>query len=74
MKRPLVENTPEGRCELSSPTAMPRAVGFLFNSKMMMQANCRGYVTAQHMQPEPAKYARPPTLEATVFMLSLIHI
>jgi cellobionic acid phosphorylase len=68
MKRPLVENTPDGRCELSSPTAMPRASGFLFNSKMMMQVNCRGYVTAQHMQPEPAKYARPPTLEATVFM------
>lgn len=63
-----IRYTREGRCELTSPTAMPRACGFLFNPGMMMQVNCRGYVTAQHMQPEPAKYAHAPNLEATVFM------
>lgn len=58
----------DGRCELSSPVAMPRASGFLFNRNMMMQVNCRGFVTAQHMQPEPAKYAHPPLMEAGGFM------
>lgn len=35
---------------------------------MMIQANCRGYATAQFMQPEPAKYAHAPNLEAQTFM------
>ena len=60
--------TANGRCELSSPVAMPRASAFLFNQKMMMQVNCRGFVTAQHMQPEPAKYAHPPMMAAGGFM------
>ncbi|MCU6497082.1 NdvB protein [Rugamonas sp. A1-17] len=56
------------RYELTSPTAMPRAAGFLWNRKMMIQATCRGYATAQFMQPEPAKYAYAPNLEAKTFM------
>ena len=68
MSRRLVQTSDEGRCELSSPTEMPGASAFLFNQQMMMQVNCRGFVTAQHMQPEPAKYAYPPSIEATVFM------
>ncbi|MBS1694264.1 MAG: NdvB protein [Actinobacteria bacterium] len=56
------------RCELTSPTAMPRAGGFLWNSRMMLQMTCRGYATAQFMQPEPAKYAHAPNLEAKTFM------
>jgi cellobionic acid phosphorylase len=56
------------RYELSSPTAMPRAAGFLWNRKMMIQVTCRGYATAQFMQPEPAKYAHAPNLEAKSFM------
>ncbi len=35
---------------------------------MMVQMNCRGYASAQFMQPEPAKYARGPALEAQTFM------
>ncbi len=35
---------------------------------MMVQMNCRGYATAQFMQPEPAKYAHAPMLEAKTFM------
>ena len=35
---------------------------------MMIHANCRGFATAQHMQPEPAKYAHAPNLEARSFM------
>ena len=53
---------------LNSPTYMPKASSFLWNKKMMMHVNCRGYCTAQFMQPEPAKYSRGPTLEATTFM------
>lgn len=68
MKAPLVKHGDDGRCELFSPTAMPRASAFLFNPGMMLQVNCRGFVTAQHMQPEPAKYAHPPMLEAGGFM------
>jgi len=56
------------RFELTSPTAMPRAGGFLWNRKMMIQVTCRGYAVAQFMQPEPAKYAHAPNLEAKTFM------
>ena len=35
---------------------------------MMLQANCRGFMVAQHMQPEPGKYAYAPNLEAKTFM------
>ena len=54
--------------ELNSPTDMPKASSFLWNKKMMMHVNCRGYCTAQFMQPEPAKYSRGPMLEASTFM------
>jgi cellobionic acid phosphorylase len=35
---------------------------------MMIQVTCRGYAVAQFMQPEPAKYAYAPNLEAKTFM------
>jgi len=56
------------RFVLGSPTAMPQASTFLWNRRMLLQLNCRGYATAQFMQPEPAKYAHAPTLEARSFM------
>lgn len=56
------------RYELASPTALPQAGGFLWNRRMMIQVTCRGYATAQFMQPEPAKYAHAPNLEAKTFM------
>ncbi|WP_372016890.1 GH36-type glycosyl hydrolase domain-containing protein [Pseudoxanthomonas sp. 10H] len=56
------------RFVLRSPTAMPQASTFLWNRAMLLQLNCRGYATAQFMQPEPAKYAHAPTLEAKTFM------
>ena len=56
------------RFELSSPDAMPRAAGFLWNRQMMIQVNCRGFTVAQFMQPEPAKYTYAPNLEAKTFM------
>lgn len=56
------------RYELTSPTALPQAGGFLWNRRMMIQVTCRGYATAQFMQPEPAKYAHAPNLEARTFM------
>ncbi len=56
------------RFDLLSPTAMPRAAGFLWNRQMMLQVNCRGYAVAMFMQPEPAKYAYAPNLEAKSFM------
>ena len=42
--------------------------GFLWNRRMMIQVTCRGYAVAQFMQPEPAKYAYAPNLEARTFM------
>ncbi|KAK3689010.1 glycoside hydrolase family 94 protein [Podospora appendiculata] len=56
------------RYELTNPTAMPKAGGFLWNQKMMIQITCRGFATAQFMQPEPAKYAHAPNIEAKTFM------
>ena len=47
---------------------MPRAAGFLWNRRMMIHVTCRGYAVAQFMQPEPAKYACAPNLEAKTFM------
>lgn len=54
--------------ELSSPTTLPKASGFLWNEQMMIHMNCRGYAVAQFMQPEPAKYSYAPNLEAKTFM------
>jgi cellobionic acid phosphorylase len=66
---PLLRPTKNGdRYELTSPTAMPKADGFLWNQKMMIQVTCRGYATAQFLQPEPAKYAHAPNIEAKTFM------
>ncbi|HEU6456703.1 MAG TPA: NdvB protein, partial [Roseateles sp.] len=56
------------RYELTSPTSLPQAGGFLWNRRMMIQMTCRGYATAQFMQPEPARYAHAPNLEAKTFM------
>jgi len=56
------------RFVLASPTAMPQASAFLWNRRILLQLNCRGYASAQFMQPEPAKYAHAPTLEAKTFM------
>ncbi|SET38741.1 GH36-type glycosyl hydrolase domain-containing protein [Thalassotalea agarivorans] len=56
------------RITLHSPTTLPKASGFLWNSQMMINMNCRGYAVAQFMQPEPAKYSHGPAIEATTFM------
>lgn len=53
---------------LTSPTSMPQAGGFLWNKHMLVQANCRGYATAQYMQDETSKYTSGPMLEAKTFM------
>lgn len=65
----MIKATEAGqRFELNSPTEMPRAAGFLWNRKMMIHMNCRGFATAQFLQPEPAKYIYAPNLEAKTFM------
>jgi len=65
----LLRPTQDGdRYELTTPTAMPKAAGFLWNQRMMIQLTCRGFATAQFMQPEPAKYAHAPNIEAKTFM------
>ena len=56
------------RLELNSPIKLPNASAFLWNRKMMVHMNCRGYAVAQFMQPEPTKYAHSPNLEAKTFM------
>ena len=68
MERPYGFEEDGRRFVLASPTAMPAASTFLWNRRMLLQLNCRGFATAQFMQPEPAKYAHAPTLEAKTFM------
>ena len=65
----FIETTDKGkRLNLYSPTKMPKASAFLWNTRMMIHMNCRGFAVAQFMQPEPAKYAHAPNLEAKTFM------
>lgn len=56
------------RVILNCPISMPKAAGFLWNKKMMIQMNCQGYAIAQFLQPEPAKYSYAPCIEAKTFM------
>lgn len=68
--KPLLKPSGSGeRCELHCPRAMPLASTFLWNRHLLLQVNCRGYVVARHMQPEPAGYSRAPVLEQRTFML-----
>ncbi|MCW8126938.1 GH36-type glycosyl hydrolase domain-containing protein [Microbulbifer halophilus] len=64
----LKENAAGDRFELWSPTKMPRASAFLWNRRMMIQVNCRGFAAAQFMQPDSAKYMHGPNIEAKTFM------
>jgi len=69
MTDPMYGFVEEGRrFVLRDPGAMPRASTFLWNPRLLLQLNCRGYASAQFMQPEPAKYAHAPVLEARTFM------
>ncbi len=56
------------RLNLNTPIKLPNASAFLWNKSMMIHMNCRGYAVSQFMQPEPAKYAHAPNLEAKTFM------
>ena len=62
----LCEKT--GDVTLTDPLTLPMSAGYLWNKSMMIHMNCRGYATAQFMQPEPTKYAKHPFLEAVSFM------
>ncbi len=71
-KLPLytIENpgSSDSRVNLNCPTSLPKAAGFLWNKKMMIQMNCQGYAVSQFLQPEPAKYSYAPCIEAKTFM------
>ena len=64
----IAPNEEGNRFDLASPTLLPKAGSFLWNKRMMIQVNCRGFAVAQFMQPEPAKYSHAPELEAKSFM------
>ncbi|MEM9529328.1 MAG: NdvB protein [Pseudomonadota bacterium] len=64
----LTRNGSGSRVELHCPLTLPKAGAFLWNPRMLVQFNCRGYAVAQHMQPEPSKYSHGPVLEAKTFM------
>lgn len=53
---------------VSDPIAMSKASSFLWNKNMMLHMNCRGFASAQFMQPEPSKYAHAPNMEAKTFI------
>jgi cellobionic acid phosphorylase len=53
---------------LNDPKLAPTADSVLFNDCMLLQVTCRGYATAQFMQPEVASYTYHPFLAAKTFM------
>jgi len=53
---------------LNSPVNLPKASGYLWNKRMVLQVNCRGYVNGQFMQPEPSKYSFGPNQEEKTFI------
>lgn len=53
---------------LNNPVTLPNSSGFLWNSQMVLQMNCRGYANAQFMQPEARKYSYVPNIEAKTFI------
>ena len=55
------------RYELTCPIAMPKASTFLWNHKMLLQVNCRGYAIAKYMDTEVAQYSYAPNIEARTF-------
>ena len=56
------------RVDLTDPSCMPRASAFLWNRRMLLQLDCRGFAVAQHLQPEPTRYSHAPNPEARTFM------
>lgn len=64
----LLNISDDGYYQLKNPINMPKAFGFLWNEKMMLQATCRGYITSQFVQPEPYKYSHAPNIEAKTFI------
>ncbi len=54
--------------QLTDPVKLPKSFGFLWNEKMVIQMSCRGYATAQFVQPEPYKYSQAPNIEAKTFI------
>lgn len=68
MKKTISPSENSKHYQLHCPTSMPDASTFLWNQKMLLQLNCRGYAVAQHMQPEPSKYSHAPNLEQKTFM------
>lgn len=64
-----VSRIADGRVELDSPVHAPRAGSFLWNDQMLLHVNCRGFVKAQYMDPEPRTWCYGPVMEAATFML-----
>ena len=56
------------RVNLTTPIAMPKASAFLWNKKMMIQLNCRGFAVSQYLHNDAEKYSHAPNLEIKTFM------
>lgn len=56
------------RYHLEDPCIAPNSAAYLWNKKMMLHMNCRGFAVSQYMDPEPRKYAHVPNLAAQSFM------
>lgn len=52
---------------LDSPSALPKASTFLWNSKLMLQVSARGFVQNKYLGVEPDKYSFAPNIEANTF-------
>ena len=55
------------RYYLHSPTSLPKASTFLWNKKMLLQMNVRGFAIAKYMDTDVSQYSYAPNIEQKTF-------
>ena len=55
------------RYDLYCPTSLPKASTFLWNKKMLLQMNARGFAIAKYLDADVSQYSYAPNIEQKTF-------